>query len=280
MRMKNIFLKTVTVLLLCWCMEALPTAHAQENTLYTERSTDPSLITRATLYGVGVAGLLDTYLSPLSYRGMEIRIARESVHASSWSPELWSVQTFFQGYADYLHNRAGNNHTVAGMANWNYGLHRRVWENGRFQVLAGGVADLNGGIVYNMRNGNNPVNARVHADIDASVRLLWQTRIGNFPLLFRYQANVPLLGLMFSPHYGQSYFEIFSVGNGSGVVKLTTPFSRPTLRNMLSADFKVRQTTLRLSYVCDLQQADVNGIKSHLYSNVLMIGFVRHLKKL
>lgn len=251
-----------------------------QGTLYNESSTDPTLVTRATSYGIGVANVFDNYLSPQAYKGTELRISRESIHATKWAPETWKTQTYFQGYVDYTSNRADNNNTVAGIANWNYGLHRLIIQTSNFQVLAGGVADLNGGFIYNMRGGNNPANVRVHSNLDASVRLLWHTHIKRFPFLLRYQLNVPLVGLMFSPHYGQSYYEIFSLGNDKGVVKATTPLSQPTLRSLLSVDFQIKKTTLRVGYVCDLQQAKLNGLKSHLYAHTLMVGFVKHLKKL
>lgn len=260
------------------CLIALG-VQAQE-TLYSESSEDPSIVTRATSYGIGHANVFDNYLSPQAYKGVELRVSRESVHATSWAPETWKAQTYFQGYVDYTSNHADNNHTVAGIANWNYGLHRLIYQTQNFQLLAGGVADLNGGFIYNMRGGNNPANMRLYANIDASLRLLWHTRIKHFPFLVRYQLNVPLTGLMFSPHYGQSYYEIFSLGDDHGVVKVTTPVSQPTLRQLLSVDFQIKKTTLRIGYVCDLQQAKLNGLKSHIYSHTMMIGFVKHLKKL
>jgi len=252
-----------------------------QDRLFTEAETkDPSIVTRATSYGIGLANVFDNYLSPQSYHGWEVRLSRESVHATKWNPEKWSIQSYFQGYFDYTENRAENNNTMAGMANWNYGYYYKCWQQGGLQLYAGGVADLNGGFIYNLRNGNNPANMRVYVNMDASVRLLWKTHVKRFPLLVRYQVNVPLAGVMFAPHYGQSYFEIFTLGDSKGVVCMTTPFSQPSLRQMLSVDFNVKKTTLRLSYVCDLQQATANKVKSHLYSHVLMVGFVKHLKKL
>jgi len=266
----------MAILLLC----LLPFVVQAQGTLYNERSSDPTIVTRATSYGIGVANVFDNYLSPQAYSGVELRLSRESIHATKWAPETWKAQTYFQGYLDYTSNRADNNNTVAAVANWNYGLHRLLYETANFQVLVGGVADLNGGFIYNMRGGNNPANVRVHANLDASVRLLWHTHVGRFPFLLRYQLNAPMVGLMFSPHYGQSYYEIFSLGDDKGVVKPTTPLSQPTLRSLLSIDFQIRKTTLRVGYVCDLQQAKLNGLKSHLYAHTLMIGFVKHLKKL
>ena len=45
---------------------------------------------------------------------------------------------------------------------------------------------------------------------------------------------------------------------------------------MLTLDFPVGKTILRAGYLCDIQQAKVNNLKSHLYSHNFMIGFVRN----
>lgn len=34
---------------------------------------------------------------------------------------------------------------------------------------------------------------------------------------------------------------------------------------------------MRFSYLADLQQSNVNGIKTHTYSHVFMVGFVKDL---
>ena len=96
-------------------------------------------------------------------------------------------------------------------------------------------------------------------------------------MVLRYQVNVPMIGLMFSPHYGQSYYEIFSLGNSSGVIQFTSLHNQPSLRQMLSVDLPIGYTKMRFSYLADLQQSNVNGIKTHTYSNVFMVGFVKDL---
>ena len=85
------------------------------------------------------------------------------------------------------------------------------------------------------------------------------------------------MGVMFSPHYGQSYYEIFSLGNSSGVVKFTSLHNQPSLRQMLTADFPVERAKIRLGYIWDTQQSKVNDIKTHTYSHVFMVGFVKDL---
>ena len=151
-----------------------------------------------------------------------------------------SVQNFFQANLAYTHNRVDNNNTFAGLVNWNYGLHYQFRITDNFKLLAGGMGDFNGGFVYNLRNTNNPASARAYINLDASGMAIWHTKIKNYPLALRYQVNLPVIGVMFSPHYGQSYYEIFTLGHASGVVRFTSLHNQPALRQMLSVDFPIR----------------------------------------
>lgn len=235
------------------------------------------LVTRATMYGIGVTNVFDTYLSPQEYTGIDFRISRESMRMTKWADGKLSLQSFFQADLGYTHNKADNNNTFSALANWNYGLHYNFPITSNFKLLAGGLADLNGGFVYNLRNTNNPASARAYINLDASGMAIWDLRIKNYPLTLRYQINLPLMGVMFSPHYGQSYYEIFSLGNSSGVVKFTSLHNQPSLRQMLTVDFRVGRGKMRLGYIWDAQQSHVNDIKTHTYSHVFMVGFVKEL---
>lgn len=254
--------------LLALCYEL----YAQADSLRANR-----YVTRATMYGIGYTNVFDTYLSPQEYKGMDFRISRETMRMTKLFNGNVSVQNFFQANIGYTHNRADNNNTFNGLVNWNYGLHYqfRITEN--FKLLTGGLADINGGFVYNLRNTNNPASARAFINLDASAMAIWHTRIKKYPLTFRYQINVPVIGVMFSPHYGQSYYEIFTLGNSDGVVKFTSLHNQPSMRQMLSIDFPVRYAKLRFSYMADLQQSNLNNIKTHTYSHVFMMGFVKDL---
>lgn len=244
-------------------------------------SVDPTrFTTRATLYGAGFTNVFDTYLSPQEYRGVEFRVSRESMRMTRWMDGNLSLQTLFQANVGYTHNKVDNNKTFAGLANWNYGLHYNFRLTDNFRLLAGSVGDFNGGFVWNLRNGNNPASARAYVNLDASGMAIWDLRIKGRPITLRYQANLPLMGVMFSPHYGQSYYEIFSLGNAGGVVKFTSLHNQPSLRQMLTVDFPVGQVKMRLAYVCDIQQSNLNDIKTHTYSHVFMVGFVKELYRL
>ena len=236
-------------------------------------------ITRSVLYGVGYTNLFDTYLSPLEYRGMEFRIAREAGRTVRRNP-LLSTQSCFNGHLGFGTSPAGNNRMVSGMVNWTYAIHYRFQLAPNFKLLTGGAIDLNGGFFYNLRNGSNPASARAFAALDASVMGVWNFKIRRYPMQLRYQAQLPVAGARFSPQYGQSYYELFLLGNRSGMIRFTSLHNAFSLRQRLTLDFPVRRSTLRVSYVADLDQSHLNKLRTHSYSHCFLIGFVRDLYKL
>lgn len=249
--------------------------HAQTDRLETHR-----YVTRAMSYGIGYTNVYDTYLSPQEYKGMDFRFSRETMRMTKLFDGNVSAQNFFQANLGYTHNRADNNNTFSGLINWNYGWHYqfRITEN--FKLLAGGLGDFNGGFVYNLRNSNNPASAKAYINLAASGMLIWHTRIKSLPLIVRYQANVPVVGLLFSPNYGQSYYEIFTLGNHEGIINLTSLHNQPSIRQFFTLDIPVSRCRVRFSYLWDVQQSKVNNLRTHTFSHVFMVGVVRELYRI
>lgn len=259
-------------------LSILLTAHALPSWGGNGEGCHPGdFFSRTTMYGIGTTNVFDTYLSPQEYKGIDFRISRETMRMTRLSGGNISAQNFIQADIGYTHNRADNNNTFSGLVNWTYGLHYRFQLTENFKLLAGGLIDLNGGFVYNLRNSNNPASARAYVNLDASGMAIWNLKVKRYPMTLRYQVNLPVMGAMFSPHYGQSYYEIFSLGNSDGVVRFTSLHNQPSLRQMLSVDFPIGRVKMRFSYLADLQQSNINQIKTHTYSHVFMVGFVKDL---
>lgn len=261
-----------TVLASLLCLLCFLPLHAQEDSLNPTR-----YVMRSTLFGSGFNNVMDTYLSPLEYTGPEIRILHERMRMTRLMDGNVSTQSIFQINASYTENISKTAKMYYGLVNWSYALHYQFRINEHLKILAGPMIDLNGGVIYNERNSNNPAQAKAYGNIAASAMAVYKFRIKEYPLALRYQANLPLMGMMFSPEYGESYYEIFSLKNGGKNVIFTSLHHAPSLRQMLTLDFPIRSTIIRAGYLCDIQQAKVNNLKTHSYSHDFMIGFVRNL---
>ena len=259
----------VFILIVLTC---LPTRIQAQDSLQATRH-----VMRSVMIGAGHNNTFETYLSPLEYEGPEVRFAYETMRMTRLMDGNVSVQNLFQLHASYTENISQTNHTYGGLVNWSYALHYQFRPAKGLKILFGPMLDLNAGVVYNRRNSNNPAQAKAYGGLGASGMLIYRFRIKNYPLTVRWQANLPLLGVMFSPEFGESYYEIFSLGNGGRNVVFTSLHNNPSLRQLLTLDFPVGNTVMRVGYVCDLQQAKVNNLKSHTYSHDFMIGVVRNL---
>ena len=248
------------------------TAHAQGA---TPQEALPSENT--TMFAIGSADILDTYLSQEKYKGSEIRIISEKR-----KPWRKFMQTFVnEGAFSFVSNRADNNDEMGGAYRFQYHL-RRLWNVATsFDIEAGAAIGAHVGFLYNTRNSNNPAQAYADLSLMPSAAAHHSFRLFNRQAKLNYEATAPLLELMFSPNYGQSYYEIFSRGNYDHNIVPTTIASTPSLRHMLSLDIALSRrnpsSMLRIGYLGDYQQAEANHLKQHHYSHLIVIGWTKLL---
>ena len=84
---------------------------------------------RSTLYGVGYTNILDTYLSPVEYKGTEIRLLRENMRMTHLMDGNVSSQSMFQLYFSLTKNRANTGNEWGGMVNGTQAWHYQ-WRSG------------------------------------------------------------------------------------------------------------------------------------------------------
>jgi len=237
----------------------------------------PWEVTRVNMVGIGGSEVLDTYLSPEKYRGTELRYINHTMRQHDGKP--WLHYLIHEGNVSLNEDRSGDGTMIAGLYDFRYALHRSwMLADGRLQLEGGGMVNAGIGVINNSRNSNNPAQMRLFMHVGASGAATYRFNLWHKPCALRYEAMVPLAGVMFSPNYGQSYYEIFSRGNYDHNIVFTTPVSAPTLRHSLTVDFPLWGVWWRVGYLGDYQQAAVNNLKQHVYTNALVIGFVKHFK--
>ena len=233
------------------------------------------------MLGIGGTQSLDTYLSQEHYNGTGITFLATQKRRRRPSA-AWSTLMEHQANLSLLSDRANQTDEKEGSYRFFIGrLHRWQLLDNRLSLSAGGMAVLSLGFIYNTLGGNNPAQARVNLDIMPTGAASYRFQIGKMPFVAHYELQMPLVGLAFSPNYGQSYYEIFSRGDNDHNVVPTTFVSAPTFRQQFSVSTPLsRRWALRVGYLGDYEQLQVNHLKRHVHTHRVMMGIVKEFQLL
>lgn len=250
---------------LCWA-----------GTLFAQVEELPNATNSATLVGIGSYNLMDTYLSPgakRNYTGIGFNVLHERMKMMRWADHRISRQQLIQGELARTENGASTATDLAGFASYSLGYHYHFPTLlPDLRLMAGGQVHGLLGFIYNTRNGNNPATTKADADLRLSAMALYTLRIKHYPIRLRYQLALPFAGLCFSPHYNQSYYEIFDLGNHAGVVQFNSFHNKWAIQQLLTADLALGALTLRVGFLGNYYRTDLNAIQSHIVSRSFVMG--------
>lgn len=233
-----------------------------------------NLVYQSTMIGLGNAHIYDTYLSPLEYKGWNLGVAHEQMKMTGIANDKVSAQHFFAIEFANTQNPAHNAHNYSLNLEYAYGLHYRFQPMPKFQIFAGSQINAAIGGIFNSRNGNNPVAGKANLSLNLSGIAAYQFEIGTQTVQLRYQLNIPFIGVMFAPNYGQSYYEI-GLGNDD-VVHFSSFHNYLSMRNIFSAELPFKACTLRLTYMNRIYETKVNQLDTHLSSDSFYIGLSKN----
>ena len=239
---------------------------------FSQESKPIRLTYRSTMFGLGQANVYDTYLSPLNYSGNSYSFMAENMEMTSFLQEKIAVQQlFFIDFSSTL-NHVGNSLNYAGFLEYSYGLFYRFTPLSDLKIFAGSQINGLAGYVYNIRNGNNPITAKAHLNLTLSGVVSYDFKIKSQAFRLRYQISSPFAGLMFSPQYGQSYYEI-SLGDEGQLIYFSSYHNHLSLRNNFSLEIPIWVITLRAMYANSVYETRINNIETRIHNGSFMIGF-------
>lgn len=259
----------VTVLTLLLALSPFSEARTQTHT------DSLKVVTRSTMLGIGVTRILDSYLSNEHFKGTGVTFLGTVERNRPQS--RWSTILEHEGNFSFVKDRAGMREELEGVYNFYWGrLYRWQLFGDRLMLQAGGMVNASLGFIYNTSNSNNPAQARAHLNLMPTGVATYRFRLFNRQWSARYELALPLAGVMFSPNYGQSYYEIFNRGNYDHNVVLTSFVTAPEWRHMLTIDASIsHRLTLRIGYLGNMQQYKVNNLRQHVYTHRFLIGLTK-----
>ncbi len=220
---------------------------------------------------IGSATIANTYLTPLKYSGWGMRLDYERTQAMRLCTDRF-VQRIAAGLdLDHTDNPAKNASMWRLTTDFTYGVTYR-WRLPYSITIAAGVStgvDL--GVVYNDRNGNNPVAVEAAWTINATAAAMWRHSFWGKKVLFTYRPTLPLTGVFFSPDYGELFYEI-SLGNHSGLAHCAWWGNYFRMENLITADIAFGSTELRLGFRNNILSTKVNNITTRVITCAAVVG--------
>lgn len=238
--------------------------------LFSQESTQQSVIpvNQSTLIGIGKAYLEDSYLSPIKYEGIAISLLHDRIKASRKYGSNILIQNQFRIQTAITKNPTLSSSEYWGNLNYNLNIFYPLIDSGKLRLYGGGGTEALFGGIYNVRNTNNPGSLKTYINLNLSSMVLYKLR----NLSLRWQLSTPFAGMFFSPEYGHSYYEIFTLGNDKGTVHFGSFHNQLALRSYFTVDIPFKNLTIRTGYLWDYYATDVNELITRTNAHQFMLG--------
>jgi hypothetical protein len=198
--------------------------------------------------GISVLSLTDPYLSPLTYSGLGVRYqadSRKYIHPDDVNLSSVGRLNFDMGMAL---NPANSSSMVFLGANAGWGMHYHYRPVKGLQLLAGGICDIDFAVKQVSRNVNNPYNVDLSSNLSLSGMALYDIAMRRKTLRIRGSIETPLLGCMFVPRSGVSYYEMFELWNLESAIHFSSLHNKRGLIETLTVDVPFDSSTWQFGF--------------------------------
>lgn len=220
---------------------------------YTFAAGEEILHTNILKIRVGWDYQLDTYLSPLGYKGIEVGIGNEW-----WQPFRQDTRFGKTGrLANWAHvgrvDVRGFSQINSARSNQIYGIglsggwgafYCWQWYDNRLKVLVGPYLETELGVRLLASNVNKPMSLDIAIDGMVMGGLSWSFYGKKTSYRLNYQIRTNLIGFDYLPDYWQSYYELSE--GVQGVARCSGPWNHNTVKHELTLDMQFPHSTWRL----------------------------------
>jgi hypothetical protein len=223
--------------------------------------------------GWGRSNVYDSYLSPLKYKGLNIGLLCEKMKMQAWKDGNFLFQQQYFADLSQTHNPTETASNLALFAEGGCAVFYRFNLNEKFQLFAGPQAGIFAGGIYNSRNQNNPVSGKMNLNLGLSGIAAYRLMLRSQPVRFRYQAGIPVVGALFAPQFGQSYYYL---DDNENTFFVSSFHNHLTFKNILSVELPLNRMVIRATYVNSFYRTKINSLLTQCHSNTFYVGISKN----
>jgi hypothetical protein len=126
--------------------------------------------------------------------------------------------------------------------NYNWGINYHFRPMKGLVILAGGSCDIDLGYKDVARNINNPGNVDLATNLNLSGVAIYDIVLHRRTLKLQLSVETPLIGWMYVPLEGASYYEMFELGNLSNISHLSSIINRRGINPKLTIEVPFKRS--------------------------------------
>lgn len=214
----------------------------------------------STRLGYTHISVIDPYLSPMKYSGGGICVSNESRKLFSPDNTVWSMQSMVNASAGTLYNQEGTAGMIYAGGNFGWGTFAQLVKTNNFRLHAGGQVDAIFAVKYLSRNVNNPVNFDMALNLNLALNAGYQFTLFRVPFSCQLDMASPVLGYMFVPLQGASYYEMFDVGKPDDAYHFSFIHNKQGLKTSFMLSIPFRNFTINAGVTDNSLKYKANGM--------------------
>ncbi len=231
------------------------------------------LTSKTNTIGISTLSFVDPYLSPLTYDGLAISYDNEARRFLSTENTNISTQSLLNLQAGILLNTPVSSDMLYLGANygWEMCYHAVIPIKG-LKVLVGGLLDIDFGFKNMERNVNNPVNLDISTNLNLSALARYTIPLRHKTLQLQLALQTPVIGYMFVPKAGASYYEMFDLGNLTDAFHFSSLYNKRGLNSTLTVEVPFNRSVWRFGLKMKILRYSANDLVFDKNEFSLLVG--------
>lgn len=253
---------------------------AQENTgSMTGVLPQPFQVVETISIGTGFSEALDEYLSPNTYHGGSFVFRNDRLYCSETEKYFRYGRSRNSLIASLMTNEAGNGSQIEIMGNMFHSWEKPLLQYSRYDLLAGPSVMGTYGVLWNLRNSNNPASAQGWLAAGVGVDNIFRFRIGRLPVALWATLWMPLAGARFAVDYDMPYYMLVEKGLYGKAIHFMCPINAPTSYNDVALLIPLGRNQLSVSLSADMTSDNMGGKRTQITHYQFGVGYVHRFEQ-